>query len=344
MTHIFLLSAPVFPSEQTTEKPDYKTLLFQAAKNGNLEVLQQCIGLVDLNVYDEEGFTPIHHAFFKDHWDIVFCLLKNGADINLQRKQMNPDDLGGWTLLHQVATRGDVLLLQMLISWGADITLPIEDSIITPYLAAYLRGNKEICDILKLYGAYTIFDAIECDDIKTVKELLPLHIHDVGIRRRNLLHLAVHSASKEMIKLLLASNVNVNALDMHGETPLSLVVRYGRLDIVRLLLDNGANVNSTCCLIGNTPLHVAVQAQNPEMIKLLLLAGARTNTRNRNDKTPYDLTADMEKSHRNEIVAILNSSNLDHNDHQSTILPWSIGTVTAGLLIYLVWHNYAHHA
>ena len=60
----------------------------------------------------------------------------------------------------------------------------------------------------------------------------------------------------------------------------------GSLDIVRLLIANGADVNAVYVDTGLTGLHAAVFSENIEVIKLVLDAGADPNIPDNEDTSP----------------------------------------------------------
>ncbi len=67
----------------------------------------------------------------------------------------------------------------------------------------------------------------------------------------------------------------INCFDVLSFTPLTYAGVNNHLDVARLLLANGADVDAhEEKMIGNTPLAEAVREGTPEMVKLLLDAGA----------------------------------------------------------------------
>lgn len=76
------------------------------------------------------------------------------------------------------------------------------------------------------------------------------------------------------VKKLVEQGHNVNHASGGGETALSGAVRGGRVDIVRFLLAKGADVNQQNWLSSETPLMVAANSGDTEMIKVLLEHGA----------------------------------------------------------------------
>lgn len=63
-----------------------------AARNGNLESVQELLPVVDINE-DLGSATALQLAAFNAHYDVVVFLVENGADVN-QR-----DPANGWTAL-----------------------------------------------------------------------------------------------------------------------------------------------------------------------------------------------------------------------------------------------------
>lgn len=74
-----------------------------------------------------------------------------------------------------------------------------------------------------------------------------------------------------------------------GDTALMLASRAGRLDIVRYLIEKGAEVNFQDN-DGRTSLHYAVISKNRKMVALLLSSGADPNMEDKQGHTfLYDL-------------------------------------------------------
>ena len=81
---------------------------------------------------------------------------------------------------------------------------------------------------------------------------------------------------------------NINARDEVGRTLLNIAVCNGKNEIVKLLLDAGAD-KEIKDNIGRTPLFTAVEYATAEIVKLLLDAGADKEVRNNYGNNPADL-------------------------------------------------------
>jgi len=78
------------------------------------------------------------------------------------------------------------------------------------------------------------------------------------------------------VKALLAIGVDVNATNQMGQSPFSVAVESGNVELVKLLIAHGADINRT--MRGITPLHYAADRNHTETVKTLLSAGANVNT------------------------------------------------------------------
>ncbi|HEY9509856.1 MAG TPA: ankyrin repeat domain-containing protein, partial [Verrucomicrobiae bacterium] len=111
---------------------------------------------------------------------------------------------------------------------------------------------------------------------------------------------AVRSGNKTMVELLLNRGADVNAIDSAGGTPLHLSVELGFRSVAEVLLAHHADINARNSEPNGerTPLHLAIARNRIEMLKLLIQAGANVNARAKGGMTPlmealYDKQFDM---------------------------------------------------
>lgn len=130
---------------------------------------------------------------------------------------------------------------------------------------------------------------------------------------RTSLHDAAHRGDADMVRELIISGANVNAIDEFKNTPLHFAVGKGHETIVQLLLENGAEVNSANEDFW-TPLHLAATENRPRIAEILLLNGAQINSADDKGRTPLDL-AQYQRSQ--EVINIL----LQHGGVATNTMP-----------------------
>ncbi|XP_022053337.2 ankyrin repeat domain-containing protein 61 [Acanthochromis polyacanthus] len=110
----------------------------------------------DVNAVDSTGMTPLHMAAGILHKDIIACLIRQGADINMGTQH------SGNTPLHlavvAMATKSTKTLedgiscISELLESGAEPNA-VNKAGMTPLQEACSMGNKELVDLLLRYGA-----------------------------------------------------------------------------------------------------------------------------------------------------------------------------------------------
>jgi len=103
-----------------------------------------------------------------------------------------------------------------------------------------------------------IFQSVRAGLIGNVKLLLSLNkanAKDTTIFGTTLLHSASRSGNMELVRLLIQEGADVNAQDEDGESPLHIAMaRSNNYSIVRTLVENGADLSSRA-VDGKTPFH-----------------------------------------------------------------------------------------
>ena len=98
------------------------------------------------------------------------------------------------------------------------------------------------------------------------------------------LHAAVKIGDREVVRALLNSGADPNAMEGDGETPLHHAVRSDRVEIAEMLLIAGADPNART--MNGTPLHGAAHYGASLVVGMLLAAGADPNAKNDLGWTP----------------------------------------------------------
>jgi len=138
-----------------------------------------------------------------------------------------------------------------------------------------------------------LFAAVARNDVQEADRLLREVLVEVNVRARYSGDTALDSAAGlgevEMVRLLLDRGANPKIGDKDNLTPLQLAAHHGNLAIVRMLLKAGANVNSTDSRYGYTALASASQNDHVKVVRELLGAGADPTLRIKNGRTASEL-------------------------------------------------------
>jgi len=88
------------------------------------------------------------------------------------------------------------------------------------------------------------------------------------------LHSAIANKRTEIVKLLLDDGADVNATQADDFTPLHEAAQNGLLDVTQWLIDRGAAINPRLSSNGKTPLALAIEHQHEAVAHLLKQHGA----------------------------------------------------------------------
>lgn len=94
-----------------------------------------------MDVFQIDGFTPLHYASLKGYLDVCRSLVEAGADVNAQSAV-------GMTPLHEACVAGRVQVARFLLSRGADIHAKTAAGLTVSFLAGYSK-NRAMVKLLK---------------------------------------------------------------------------------------------------------------------------------------------------------------------------------------------------
>jgi len=118
------------------------------------------------------------------------------------------------------------------------------------------------------------------------------------------IHEAAAKGNIEAVKQHLADGADVNLkMSFDGATALNHAAWHGHMEIIQLLLENGANANAKRN-DGWAPLHDAVYKGHKEIVELLIANGADMNAKF-DGKTPLDLVVGKDSSREKAMSDLL---------------------------------------
>lgn len=123
---------------------------------------------------------------------------------------------------------------------------------------------------------------------------------------RTSMHWAAANGHLEIVEFLHSKGADIDAKDSGGMTPLMFAVKGKHADIVAFMLDNDADPNARSIKIGLTPLTIGAAVGSVEVVRLLLEHGADQAIPERSGDTPLDRARQYEHP---EVAALLEASN-----------------------------------
>ncbi len=134
------------------------------------------------------------------------------------------------------------------------------------------------------------FQAISTADVAEIK--LHLDRQDIDVNKEDASHntplgVAVEGGRLEIVQLLVEAGANV-ATPSRAGLPLTMAVIRGNTEVVKFLVDKGANVN-TADAQGAIPLVAAAESGHLEIVEFLVAKGADVNAKDRRGQTPLSI-------------------------------------------------------
>lgn len=137
----------------------------------------------------------------------------------------------------------------------------------------------------------SLLDAIRIGDLSAIRVYGQANSLDVNINGYSPLTLAAFEGRVRVVKLLLELGADPNFSTSNGWTPIIAAANDGRTQIVKVLLKAGANPNSSDSR-GRTALHhlcFCPRKTTVEIARILISSGADSNLKDANGQTPYQL-------------------------------------------------------
>ena len=190
-----------------------------------------------------------------------------------------------WPLSFFASSEKTVIKVNYLESNLNKYLSPLLSSIITRSrgITREVPAIEQLISISKSGNINILSEFFDCFEQEIKKEEL---LNQVQESRWGALHYACYFGHHEMVALLVDQLVNVNCVTIDEWTPLQLSCYFKRVDCVKALFRHpNLQINKSTKFRG-TGLHLACISGNVEIIKLLLERGANLNMEDHLKKTP----------------------------------------------------------
>ena len=276
--------------------------LYEAAEKNATECFQLLLDHGFTNLWGDSNAPPISDLAYKQP-DILRLMIRHCIARPKQMESYRTIDVLNWVHITGDLELGRALFTNKVLtsnhfSWDAE----------KPMDWAIASGFDDIVSLLNEFpevGANR--PCVVCHvingDYEGTRQALEEGRGDPNensYRDDSALHAAIvkHKQDQQLqlkfVQLLLAHGAKpgrrIRQTSFDGEPLLVLAVRSGcSLDLIRLLLDHGADVMATGKKTLNTPLHIAAEQKDLALVKLLVEFGAPVNARNSKGQRTQDV-------------------------------------------------------
>ena len=162
-------------------------------------------------------------------------------------------------------------------------------------------------------------------ELSEVRRLLSLGVNPNAIDDdgETALHIAAINGHVEVVKMLLAAGADLEVKGgIFGMTALIYATNQEHAEVAKILLSAGADVNAVGTF-GSTALMNAAAGRHTEIVKMLLSAGANPNAANSNDGTALKLAAIKGRTENVKVLLDAGANPYAVDDQGRTPLIWA---------------------
>jgi ankyrin repeat protein len=117
---------------------------FESAHKGDIQKLRVVLTVDNVDDLDSMGWTALHHATYRSHFECVKCCIEMKANVNAR-------DLYGWTPLYMAAMYGNIDIVRILLDSNAIVDVSAKDK--TALFIAIYNNSVDVARLLVERGA-----------------------------------------------------------------------------------------------------------------------------------------------------------------------------------------------
>lgn len=230
--------------------------LMEAVRTGNIEIAKLLIEHnSDINIKNKDGKNMIMIACEKGNEEMFNLLIENNADINEKSSW-------GASALIYASEKGNINIMQYLIDNGIDVNGKADDNGDTPLLWAVTGQNPYEASKLLIENGANVNAA-----------------NDSGVAPATILA----ASTPKVVKLLKDNGADLDTKFLDYYPPIAIAAGAGNLEIVKALVENGADVNYYPNDINYTAIFHAIDQHNYEVAEYLFKNGVDLNIKMKPD-------------------------------------------------------------
>ena len=296
----------LYGADTSLQNVDGDTALILASKKNHISAVRSLLFYakkIDIEKTNKFGKTALMEACGQEHREIIEILLEKGASINIADKK-------GDTPLLYALRRHDNAIIEFLIEKGADVNLAncytgetplmkiIDES---PHPELRFSGDQEYLEVAQLlienttnanakdFKGYTAYYYANSEN-KQFKELCSLLEErgaetDTVPNEDSTLMAAIKENDVDTAKKCLNDGINIHLQNKNGESALDYAIAKNNVEMVELLLENGAYGQKEDLLF-----QTIMENRDIEIIRLLIEYGTNVDGRydNYNEQEEYE--------------------------------------------------------